>query len=151
MPQFPFKGSVMPGWQRKLLYAIIVLNIGFLAFQLAVYVNSRQKSSLFTMLYALLLIAYCILRLRSTKTPRYFITVDANGIAWNYPFFAAPEKINWQNLQTIQIEANKITLQPTLGEVATIDLQPGFDVPIIQSIKTEIEKQAKANHIRIQF
>ncbi|WP_298299783.1 hypothetical protein [Hydrotalea sp.] len=150
MPRFPFKGSVMPGWQRKLLYAIILLNIGFLAFQIAVYVNSHQKSSLFNILYALLLIAYCILRLRSSKIPRHFITVDAHGIVWNFPFFAARENKSWQSLTSISMKGNNITLQPTTGEAIVINLQPGFDAPVIQSIQTELEKQAKANHIQIQ-
>lgn len=150
MPQFPFKGSVMPGWQRKLLYAIILLNIVFLAFQLAVYLNNHTKSSsIFYIVYALLLIAYCVIRLRTGKKPRHYIAVEADGMEWNFPLFAAPEKINWSALQGIRMVGNTLMLWPKSGEAVTIDLQQGFDAPAIQSIQSWVQQQAKANQIRV--
>lgn len=140
----------MPAWQRKLLYAIIILNIGFLAFQVAVYVQSHQKSTLFSMLYAVLLILYCVLRLRNSKNARYYITVDEQGLVWQFPFFAKPEQQYWPRLKAISFQGAQVTLQPQEGETIVIDLQPGFEASVIQAIQAEISKQAKAQRILIQ-
>lgn len=149
MALYPYKGSVMPGWQRKLLYAIILLNIAFIAFQIAVYVHGHDKRSIFNMLYALLLIGYCVLRLVSTKNPRHYLLVDKEGITWHFPFFKAAETYSWSGMNAIEIQPGTLLLTLQNGQQAAIDLQLGYEPNQIQQIIAAVQQQAKVNCVTI--
>jgi hypothetical protein len=150
MALYPYKGSVMPGWQRKLFYAIILLNIAFIAFQIAVYIQGHDKRNIFNMLYALLLIGYCILRLSSTKHPRHYVLVNKEGISWHFPFFKSAETYRWSAMNSIEIQPNALLLALENGQQAKIDLQLGYEPNQIQQIIAAVEQQAKVNCVTIQ-
>ncbi|MGC8751335.1 hypothetical protein [Hydrotalea sp.] len=150
MALYPYKGSVMPGWQRKLFYAIILLNIAFVAFQIAVFVHGHDKRSIFNMLYALLLIGYCVLRLSSTKHPRHYLIVDEEGITWHFPFFEAAETYHWSGMNAVEIQPNNLSLYLRNGQQAKINLELGYEPKQIQQIITAVKQQAKDKGVTIR-
>jgi hypothetical protein len=151
MALYPYKGSVMPGWQRKLLYAIILLNIAFIAFQIAVYDHGHDKRSIFNMLYGLLLIGYCVLRLVSTKNPRHYLLVDKEGNTWHFPFFKAAETYSWLGMDAIEILPNTLLSTLQNGQQAAIDLHLGYEPHQIQQIFAAVQQQAKVNGVAIRL